>query len=96
MATGLAVWNAVSGLGCFARVDVRTTFKPQWANHRWQFYLDEVINLLNRRNAGSVEPVLQYDSGADSASRRRAKAVCRCCHRSAFATGSAEFAAPRS
>ena len=70
---GLLVWEADLGgvsnlnarrLPVFARVDVRTTFKPRWANHRWQFYL-EVINLLNRRNAGSVEPVLQYDSGAD-------------------------------
>lgn len=71
--TGLLVWDADMGgvnnlntgrLPIFARLDLRATFRPRWANHRWQFYLD-VINLLNRRNAGSLEPVLQYDADAD-------------------------------
>ena len=38
-------------LPAFARVDLRATWKPRGAAGRWQFYLD-VINLLNRENAG--------------------------------------------
>lgn len=70
---GLLVWEADMGdvnnmnagrLPPFVRVDVRVTFRPRWAAGRWQFYID-VINVLNRRNAGSLEPVLEYDAGAE-------------------------------
>ncbi len=47
-------------LPVFARVDVRATFRPGWANRRWQFYA-EVINALNRENAGALSPVLEYN-----------------------------------
>ena len=70
---GMMVWEADFGdvenlnagrVPLFARVDVRTTFKPGWSNNRWQFYV-EVIDLLNRKNAGSLEPALEYDPASD-------------------------------
>ena len=70
---GLLVWSASYGdvtnlksarLPRYARVDVRATFKPRWMNDRWQLYV-EVINLLNRQNAGAVESVLEYDPDSD-------------------------------
>jgi len=70
---GLYVWTTTKGgvenlntatLPFFARVDVRATFKPSWWSSRWQFYV-EVINLLNRKNAGSLDPVLAYDPASD-------------------------------
>lgn len=58
-------------LPLYARVDVRATFKPRWMNSRWQLYV-EVVNLLNRYNAGGVESVLEYDPASD---RPRVKTV---------------------
>jgi hypothetical protein len=72
-ANGLYVWTTTKGgvenlntatLPLFARVDVRATFKPSWFSSRWQFYV-EVINVLNRENAGSLNPVLSYNPGGD-------------------------------
>jgi hypothetical protein len=72
-ANGLYVWTTTKGgvenlnsatLPIFARVDVRATFKPSWRSSRWQFYV-EVINVLNRDNAGSFNPVLSYAPGSD-------------------------------
>ncbi len=72
-ASGLYVWTTTRGgtgnlntarLPFFARVDVRATFKPSWSSNRWQFYV-EIINLLNRNNAGSLDPVLSYNPGSD-------------------------------
>jgi hypothetical protein len=51
-------------LPVFARVDMRATWRPRGAAGRWEFYA-EVINLLNRKNAGAFEPRLVYDSTAD-------------------------------
>ncbi|MSO62852.1 MAG: TonB-dependent receptor [Acidobacteria bacterium] len=51
-------------LPVFARVDVRATWRPRGAAGRWEFYA-EIINLLNRKNAGALEPRLDYDSTAD-------------------------------
>jgi hypothetical protein len=70
---GLPVWTADYGdasnlnsdrLPIFARVDLRVTFRPRWQNSRWQLYV-EVINLLNRRNVGSLETELVYDPASD-------------------------------
>jgi hypothetical protein len=70
---GLLVWTVDYGdsshlnsgrLPLFARVDFRTTFRPQWQNSRWQLYV-EVINLLNRNNIGSFQTELVYDPEAD-------------------------------
>jgi Carboxypeptidase regulatory-like domain/TonB dependent receptor-like, beta-barrel/TonB-dependent Receptor Plug Domain len=72
-ALGLPVWAADFGdasnlnsgrLPVFARVDLRMTFRPRWQNNRWQLYV-EVINLLNRDNAGSLNPELAYDPASD-------------------------------
>ena len=68
-ATGLPVYAVDFGsvatlnrarLPLFARVDVRATWKPRGASGRWELYL-EAINALNRRNAGAIEPRLEYD-----------------------------------
>jgi len=70
---GLPVWSPdFGGLGnlntgrlpLFARVDLRATFRPRWSDNRWQIYLD-VINLLNRDNASSLDPELVYDPASD-------------------------------
>jgi len=70
---GLLVWGADYGdasnfntarLPVFARVDMRVTFRPRWANDRWQLYV-EVINLLNRDNASDLTTELVYDPDAD-------------------------------
>jgi hypothetical protein len=72
-ANGLYIWTPTKGgvqnlnsakLPLFARLDARATFKPSWWSSRWQFYV-EVINVLNRRNAGSLNPVLSYNPGSD-------------------------------
>jgi TonB dependent receptor/Carboxypeptidase regulatory-like domain/TonB-dependent Receptor Plug Domain len=72
-AVGLPVWipdygdasNLNSGrLPAFARVDMRVTFRPRWQNSRWHFYV-EVINLLNRQNAGGLDTELVYDRTSD-------------------------------
>lgn len=71
--TGLLVWETDMGtvsnlnaalLPIFARLDARVTFRPRWSDGRWQFYVD-VINVLNRANAGSLEPVLEFDPQSD-------------------------------
>ena len=51
-------------LPVFARVDLRTTFRPAWMNRRWQLYV-EIINALNRQNAGALQPNLEYDPASD-------------------------------
>lgn len=51
-------------LPVFARVDLRTTWRPRGAQGRWELYL-EVINLLNRKNAGALSAELQYDPNGD-------------------------------
>jgi hypothetical protein len=71
--TGLYVWTTDMGgvenlnagrLPTFARVDVRVTFMPRWQSSRWQFYV-EVINALNRENAGSLDATLEYNPDGD-------------------------------
>jgi hypothetical protein len=47
-------------LPVFARVDLRATWKPRGAAGRWEFYA-EIINLLDRENAGALDPQLEYD-----------------------------------
>lgn len=70
---GLLVWAADYGdvsnlkaarLPLYARVDIRATYKPRWMDDRWQLYV-EVINVLNRKNAGSLESTLEYDPASD-------------------------------
>ena len=51
-------------LPVFARVDVRATWRPRGAAGRWELYA-EIINLLNRDNAGALDPKLEYDPTAD-------------------------------
>ncbi len=51
-------------LPVFSRVDVRATWRPRGAAGRWEFYA-EVINLLNRKNAGAFEARLEYDPVSD-------------------------------
>ena len=51
-------------LPSFARVDLRATWRPRGAQGRWELYA-EVINLLNRQNAGAIEPELEYDPTSD-------------------------------
>ena len=51
-------------LPVFSRVDVRATWRPRGAAGRWEFYA-EVINLLNRKNAGAFEARLEYDPASD-------------------------------
>lgn len=72
-AVGLPVWTAEYGdagnlnsgrLPVFARVDLRVTFRPRWHNSRWHLYA-EVINLLNRDNAGSLNTELVHDPDSD-------------------------------
>jgi hypothetical protein len=47
-------------LPVFARLDVRLTFRPSWSGGRWQIYLD-LINVLDRENAGILDPRLEHD-----------------------------------
>lgn len=51
-------------LPVFARLDTRATWRPRGAAGRWELYV-EVINLLNRKNAGSLTPELEYNVSAD-------------------------------
>jgi hypothetical protein len=51
-------------LPVFARTDVRVTWRPRGATSRWELYA-EVINLLDRKNAGALEPRLEYDATSD-------------------------------
>ncbi len=47
----------------YARVDFRATYQRGGADGGWSFYV-EVINLLGRDNAITLEPRLQHDPGA--------------------------------
>mgnify|MGYP000443893158 CR=1 FL=1 len=51
-------------LPVFARVDLRATWRPRGAQGRWEAYL-EVVNLLNRKNAGALSAELAYDPASD-------------------------------
>jgi TonB dependent receptor/TonB-dependent Receptor Plug Domain/Carboxypeptidase regulatory-like domain len=51
-------------LPLFARVDLRATWRPRGVDGRWELYA-EVINLLNRQNAGSLDPRLEFDPASD-------------------------------
>ena len=51
-------------LPVFARLDFRATFSPKGHAGRWLFYLD-VINLLNRKNPGTIDTTLSYDPSSD-------------------------------
>ena len=51
-------------LPVFARVDLRATWRPRGAQGRWEAYL-EVVNLLNRKNAGALTAELAYDPASD-------------------------------
>ena len=51
-------------LPMFARVDLRITWRPRGAQSGWELF-GEIINLLNRQNAGALEAVLEYDPASD-------------------------------
>lgn len=51
-------------LPVFARLDVRFTIHSASRSGRWQVYV-EILNALNRRNAGDLTPVLDYDPLGD-------------------------------
>ena len=51
-------------LPVFARVDGRLTWRPRGTAGRWELYA-EVINVLNRKNAGALNPQLAYDATSD-------------------------------
>jgi TonB dependent receptor/TonB-dependent Receptor Plug Domain/Carboxypeptidase regulatory-like domain len=51
-------------LPVFARSDLRITWRPRGATSRWELYA-EVINVLDRKNAGALEPRLEYDAASD-------------------------------
>jgi len=51
-------------LPVFARADVRATWRPRATAGRWELYA-EIINLLDRKNAGALEARLEHDPGAD-------------------------------
>lgn len=72
-ATGLLVYEVDLGdianinqarLPVFARADVRVTWRPRGAAGRWELYA-EIINLLDRDNAGAFDPRLEYDPTSD-------------------------------
>ncbi len=52
-------------LPVFARVDGRLTWRPRGAAGRWELYT-EVINVLDRENAGALDPQLAYDPTSDT------------------------------
>ena len=72
-------------LPVFARVDLRATWRPRGAAGRWELYA-EVINLLNRENAGAFEPQLEYDPDVRPPAHRRESAIrrSRACRRLGF------------
>jgi hypothetical protein len=49
-------------LPAYVRLDVRLTYAP--VRRRWQLYAD-VINVLNRRNAGRLDPQLAYNPNSN-------------------------------
>jgi outer membrane receptor for ferrienterochelin and colicin len=48
----------------FARLDFRASFTPRGRRGRWLLYLD-VINVLNRKNPGTINTTLAYDPTSD-------------------------------
>ena len=48
----------------YGRVDARVTFLPRGGSGRVKLYVD-VINALNRKNAGLLTPTLEYDPSSD-------------------------------
>jgi hypothetical protein len=48
----------------FARVDARLSFRPKGRSGRWLFYL-EVINLLDRENAASIDYDIRFDEAGE-------------------------------
>lgn len=53
-----------SRLPVFARSDLRLTWRPSGASSRWELYA-EVLNALNRKNAGALEPTLEFDPSSE-------------------------------
>ena len=53
-----------SRLPVFARVDLRATWRPRGAAGRWEFYA-EILNVLNRQNAGALSAELAYNPASD-------------------------------
>ncbi len=51
-------------LPVFARLDLRATWRPRGPAGRWELYA-EVINALDRQNAGAFDPRLEYDPASD-------------------------------
>ena len=51
-------------LPLFARVDLRLTWRPHGPQGGWELFA-EIINLLNRQNAGALEAALEYDPASD-------------------------------
>jgi hypothetical protein len=51
-------------LPAFARVDLRITWRPRGVQGGWELF-GEIINLLNRQNAGALEAELEYDPASD-------------------------------
>jgi hypothetical protein len=71
-ASGRYIWEADYGgvanlnrarLPLYARLDARVTYMRS-PSSRWQLYV-EVINVLNRDNAGSLTPSLDYNPASD-------------------------------
>jgi len=71
-ASGLLMWTPDFGsvanlnrdrLPLYARLDIRVTYMKS-PSSRWQFYV-EAINALNRENASSLTPTLDYNPGGD-------------------------------
>jgi hypothetical protein len=60
---GVANLN-IARLPLFARVDLRITWRPHGLQGGWELFA-EIINLLNRQNAGALEAVLEYDPASD-------------------------------
>ena len=48
----------------YSRLDARATYTPGWGRGHVKLYVD-VINVLNRRNAGFIEPSLEHDPDSD-------------------------------
>ena len=76
-------------LPVFARVDARVTWRPRGAAGRWELYA-EVINLLDRQNAGALHPGtgLRPNVRPSGASSRSATRRFRACPRWACGSGS--------
>ena len=72
-ATGLLLYEVDLGdianinqarLPVFARTDVRVSWRPRGTAGRWELYA-EIINLLDRENAGALEAQLEHDPTSD-------------------------------